>query len=127
MPRSSAAGHFTIQKDSHLLMVMKYVESNPVRARLVNSAKDWIWSSHREIVGLRPRILTDEFSIELPKEWDKYVEEPITEKDIDKLHQSVNRQSPYGEQSWQMEVSKELGLESTIRSIGRPRKRVGEK
>jgi putative transposase len=31
----------------HLLTVMRYGDLNPVRAKLVRSAKDWRWSSHR--------------------------------------------------------------------------------
>jgi len=113
---------FLIQKDSHLLAVLRYVESNPLRAGLVNSAKDWLWSSYLESTGKRPRLLIDEVPIELPKDWGKDVGEPITEKELDKLRQSVQRQSPYGSPSWQIQVSKELGLESTLRPRGRPEK-----
>lgn len=33
---------FIIQEDNHLLTVLRYVEGNPVRAGLVNSATDWL-------------------------------------------------------------------------------------
>ena len=36
---------FPIQEDSHYLTVLKYVESNSLRARLVEQAEDWNWSS----------------------------------------------------------------------------------
>ncbi len=39
---------FIIQEDVHMLMVLRYVEGNPVRAKLVSSAKEWFWSSHEE-------------------------------------------------------------------------------
>jgi len=113
---------FLIQKDNHLLMVLRYVESNPLRAGLVNSAKDWLWSSYLESTSKKPHSVIDEVPIELPRDWGKYVHEPITEKELDKLRQSVHRQSPYGSPSWQMQVSKELGLESTLRPRGRPEK-----
>jgi REP element-mobilizing transposase RayT len=38
---------FIVQNDNHLLMVLRYIEGNPVRAAMVKSAKDWAWSSHR--------------------------------------------------------------------------------
>ncbi|MBA7467307.1 hypothetical protein ES707_02523 [subsurface metagenome] len=114
---------FIIQEDNHLLTVLRYVEGNPVRAGLVNSAKDWSWSSHREVIDERSRLLVDEIPIELPQDWNRYVDEPLTEKELERLHQSVNRQSPYGTSMWQMQVSKELGLESTLRPRGRPKKR----
>jgi putative transposase len=42
-----------ILTDEHLLVVLRYIEANPVRAGLVSSARDWPWSSrskraHRE-------------------------------------------------------------------------------
>lgn len=51
-----------IEKESHLLEVCRYIVLNPVRANLVNSAKDWKWSSHRAMGGLEeaPRFLTVE-------------------------------------------------------------------
>ena len=36
-----------IQSGRHQLLVMRYGDMNPVRARLARSAKDWRWSSHR--------------------------------------------------------------------------------
>jgi len=114
---------FIIQEDNHLLTVLRYVEGNPVRAGLVNSAKDWSWSSHREAIGERACLLVDEIPIELPRDWNRYVDQPLTGKELEELHQSVNRQSPYGISTWQIQVSKQLGLESTIRPRGRPSKR----
>jgi putative transposase len=39
---------FPIQQDEHLLAVLRYVERNPLRARLVKRAENWNWSSLRE-------------------------------------------------------------------------------
>jgi putative transposase len=113
---------FIIQKDEHLLMVLRYAEGNPVRARLVNSAKEWLWSSHRDRICRGKNSLVDDVPIELPANWDRYVDEPLAEKELEMLQQSVNRQSPYGQTEWQIKITKELGLESTIRARGRPKK-----
>jgi putative transposase len=40
-----------IQKDSYLLELARYIVHNPVRARMVRSAKDWPWSSYRATAG----------------------------------------------------------------------------
>ncbi len=113
---------FIIQNDNHLLTVMRYVEVNPVRAALVGSAKEWIWSSHRELIGEKSPFLVDKTPIELTQNWNRYVDEPLTEKELQNIRQSVHRQSPYGTLRWQVQVSKKLGLESTLRSRGRPKK-----
>src|SRR5205085_655128 len=38
---------FPLQEDEHLLTVLRYVERNPVRAKLVRLAERWRWSSAR--------------------------------------------------------------------------------
>ncbi len=122
---------FIVQKDEYLLMVLRYIEGNPVRAGLVQSAKDWLWSSHRARLEKggqsnyqREAVpVIDDLPIEISQVWDKYVDEPMTEKELQRIRESVNRQSPYGSQQWQIHICKELRLESTIRPRGRPGKR----
>ena len=40
-----------VNKESYLLELSRYVVLNPVRARLVESAGDWDWSSYRAVMG----------------------------------------------------------------------------
>ena len=49
-----------IQDGTHQLAVMRYGDLNPVRAKLVRSAKDWKWSSHRHYAyGVTDDLVTD--------------------------------------------------------------------
>jgi putative transposase len=41
-----------VQKESHLLELLRYIVLNPVRARLVRRVGDWKWSSYRATAGL---------------------------------------------------------------------------
>jgi len=52
-----------VEKESHLLELARYVVLNPVRAKMVRSAKDWPWSSYRATAGLSetPDFLTVEW------------------------------------------------------------------
>lgn len=111
---------FIIQEDGHLLIVLRYVEGNPVRAGLTTSARDWGWSSHKEALGERARSLIDDIPIELPDEWGRYVDEPLTEKELARLRESAHRQAPFGASIWKSKLCKEFGLESTMRKRGRP-------
>ena len=106
-----------------MLTVLRYVEGNPVRAGLVDSAREWLWSSHKETSGIKSCLLIDEIPVELPEDWGRYVDSPLTEKELERLRQGVNRQAPYGSLDWQMRISEEHGLESTLRSRGRPAKK----
>jgi hypothetical protein len=40
-----------VQSDSYLLACCRYIELNPVRARMVSDAADYPWSSYRIRVG----------------------------------------------------------------------------
>jgi len=40
-----------VEKESYLLELARYVVLNPVRAKMVRSAKDWRWSSYRATAG----------------------------------------------------------------------------
>lgn len=40
------------QKQSYLLELSRYVILNPVRAKMVSSADQWPWSSHRYLIGM---------------------------------------------------------------------------
>ena len=113
---------FMIQEDSHLLMVLRYIEGNPVRAKMVASAKEWRWSSHNEVMGADARGLVDKAPVEIPEEWTGYVDAAFEGHDLDRVRASVNRQTPLGDAAWQTKVCREFGLESTIRRRGRPRR-----
>ena len=40
-----------VERESHLLELARYVVLNPVRAKMVRSARDWPWSSYRATAG----------------------------------------------------------------------------
>lgn len=52
-----------VEKEAHLLELSRYVVLNPVRAKMVESPKDWIWSSYRSMIGLEsvPSFLTTDW------------------------------------------------------------------
>ncbi|MBT3347833.1 MAG: transposase [Thiotrichales bacterium] len=43
-----------VDEDRYLLELARYIVLNPVRARMVDSAESWAWSSYRVMVGLVP-------------------------------------------------------------------------
>jgi len=115
---------FIIQQDNHLLVVLRYIEANPVRGNLVSSAKDWPWSSCKIRCGMGVNPLIDNVPIELPKNWIQYVNSPLIDSELDKIRLSIIRKCPFGTLEWQAEITKRLGLQSTIRPRGRPMREV---
>ena len=59
-----------ILTDEHLLIVLRYVEANPVRAGLVSSARDWPWSS-RSRVPKRECAGAGRLAVACPANWDE--------------------------------------------------------
>ena len=111
---------FPIQEDDHLVTMLRYVERNPVRAKLVAEADAWRWSSlwhrtHRNRAGL-----VDAGPVALPRRWRRHVQTPQTEAELAALKRSVVRGSPFGDADWQQRTAKRLGLASTLRPRGRP-------
>lgn len=118
---------FIVEKDPHLLTVARYIEGNPVRANIIQSAQAWRWSSHDERVSENSVKLVDDLPIALPAKWTEYVNTPLTDGELEKMQQCVSRGAPFGSLSWRTMICEKFGLESTIRPMGRPRKRGVEK
>lgn len=62
-----------------------------------------------------------------PQNWLRVVHEPVTEAELARVRQSVERGQPFGGELWVRQTAKTLGLEATLRPPGRPRKPVPSK
>lgn len=119
---------FPIQQDAHFLTVCRYVERNALRAGLVKRAEDWMWSSLacRERRRAEAGLLLDEWAVDRPSDWRRVVNEPQTAEELEELRCCVARGRPFGESAWVRQTAAVLGLESTLRPVGRA-KRVGQR
>jgi putative transposase len=115
---------FPIEEDDHLLTVLRCIERNPVRANLVPRAQDWIWSSAAGIphAEARPRPGLDLGPVPRPDGWLLHVNEPQTEAEVNRLRESLRRSRPFGSLPWMTQTARRLGLEATLRPLGRPKK-----
>jgi putative transposase len=113
---------FAIEQDEQLLTVLRYVERNPVRAGLVTRAEDWKWSS--QPAWVKPPLVAWLDPVPVPRlgGWLDYVQTPQSEAELAALRRSVERNRPYGSAGWVERTVQELGLESSLRPPGRPRK-----
>lgn len=111
---------FPVEEDEHLLSVCRYVERNALRANLVQCAQRWRWSSLWQVTSGRVDVSLAPWPIPRPKEWLDYVNRPETAAELAALQASVNHSRPFGHVEWQVETARRLGLESTLRTRGRP-------
>lgn len=117
---------FPIQKDEHYLTICRYLERNPKRAKLVNRAEQWRWSSlYHRVNHLELPWLTDG-PLPWPTDWKKIVNAGEDKEELATIRRSVVKGTPFGTPSWQVKTATELGLESTFRDRGRPRKNPRE-
>jgi putative transposase len=54
--------------------------------------------------------------------WVEHVNEPLTEAEFKAVQRSVERGCPFGRSTWSERTVHKLGLESTLRAHGRPKK-----
>ena len=113
---------FPIQSDEYFLTVCRYVEQNPLRAKLVKRAQDWRWGSlrRREYGTPGQKTLLNKWDTEQPHYYSSWVNEIESTESLDRLRSCVNRGRPFGNESWVEKVTKEWNLESTFRREGRP-------
>jgi len=125
---------FPIQRDEHLLSVLRYVERNPLRAGLVARAEDWPWSSlgDSELEDAAPGGSPPDPALvptlnagplPRPPNWRDWVNEAEDPGQLAALRHSVNRGAPWGGPAWTGPTAKRLGIEASLRPKGRPRKR----
>jgi putative transposase len=130
--RSTGSGHvyqgrfksFPVEADEHFYTVARYVERNAARAKLVRRAEEWQWGSlYRWLRGsAEDQRLLSAWPLARRPGWVEHVNEPLTEAEFKAVQRSVERGCPFGDSAWSDRTVKKLGLESTLRPHGRPKK-----
>jgi len=104
---------------------LRYVEGNALQAGLVERAQDWRWSSlwaRREGDDDLQAMLSN-WPVAEPTQWLRTVNRGLDESELEAVRQCVQKDRPYGGDRWMTRTAAKLGLESSLRSPGRPRKK----
>jgi len=95
--------------DRHLYAAVRYVENNPVRAGLVHSAEDYLWSSARAHVKREENyILSDSFLCINRFDWAKYLREDAGESDNELIRKCTKTGRPMEDDEFVSEIEKHL-------------------
>lgn len=119
---------FPVETDDYFHQLMRYVERNALRANLCERAEDWRWGSlWRRVHGTtEQRAILSDWPVPRPRHWAEHVNRPQTKAEVNAIRNSVIRGQPLGSPAWVWQTAKHLGLESTLRPRGRPRKFTDE-
>ena len=110
--------------DDHYWEAVRYVERNPVRARMVERAEEYRWSSAAAHCGLVP----DDLLMELEarpveeSEWSEWLEDAADEQVLKRLRTSTRTGRPAGSSSFVESIEGMLGRVLRARRVGRPRR-----
>jgi putative transposase len=114
---------FPVQSSEYYLKTLQYIESNPLRAKLVKNSCDWQYSSLAIRNGIdKQGLKIFKGPVKLPANWNKHVNIVPNEATEARLQNCIIRGTPFGGDTWTKTISQKLGLESTLRPRCRPKK-----
>src|SRR5688572_1185622 len=112
---------FPVQADRHFRTVMRYVERNPLRAKMVRRAERWLYSSlgQQHAGPEHPAIPLSEWPVSRRPDWLEWVNRPQTAAEEKAVLRSLEYNRPYGSPEWADRTGKRLGI-PPLRLRGRP-------
>ena len=115
---------FPVQPNEHFLTVCRYVERSGLPPAWRRRAEEWRWGSlwQRHARNSAPTLPLSLWPVASPTDWTRHVNGPLSGSEEGAVERSIRRGQPFGGPRWQARIAKELGLGSTFRPRGRPRK-----
>ena len=111
--------------EEHLWAAIRYVERNPVRARIVRRAENYAWSSAAAHCGMREDPILSRLPRGRPAKseaWSAWLAEGEDPKMLAKLRLCTRTGRPAGGKRFIAELEARLGRRLAPKRVGRPRK-----
>lgn len=133
--KNNASGHVwqgrffsCLLQDVRLKQAIRYVEQNPVRAKMVSSPWKYSWSSARVHLGKEYKWITlaDIGDVLRVNNWREFLNETEDTKFLARLRESTKKSFIVGEKEFIISVQDQLGRIIVPKPHGRPRKREGK-
>ncbi len=113
--------------EEHTVAAMRYVERNPVRARIVRKPWRYAWSSAAAHVGAKDKSGLLDLDAwrhhRRPKAWRKMLERPLEEEVVTLMRNHTMRGRPLGSDSFLSKLERRLRRRLRALPVGRPRKK----
>lgn len=120
-----------IDTDRYLLTCGRYIDLNPVRARLVDTPQAFRWSSYRARAGMCTcPFLDPDPSLEAlaaspdlrHANYRKLSTTPLTNEELEIMRGAANRNQLTGDQSFADHIRRDIGVDVSNRQRGRPKR-----
>lgn len=110
---------FAVQEDAYFLTLLRYVEANPLRAKMVERAEQWPWSSLGCDAAYAAGLL-DPWPVARPRNWVALVNRALPSEQQARVKESFERGRPLGDALWTLQTAERLGMKYTLNPRGRP-------
>jgi putative transposase len=112
--------HSFVMDERHMLAAVRYVELNPVRARLCSRADDWKWSSApAHLRGTDDALVTVAPMLERIDSWARYLDTPESAKRFEALRKHSRTGRPAGSKAFIRQLECLTGRELLKEKPGR--------
>ena len=110
--------------ESHVVQAVRYVELNPVRARMVEKAWQYAWSSARAHLGNQYRWIQIEplEGILKIEDYKKYLQGDEEECFLKDLRGQTKKNLALGSKEFIIELERKMGRQIQAKPMGRPKK-----
>lgn len=121
---------FLVESARYALACYRYIEQNPVRAKMVRGPADYPWSSHRANTGLRPDPLVTPHAeyLALSEDPAKRVQayrdlfgEALDPSDVKRIREATHSGLPLGSEAFKARMEIDLGRKLRHGRPGRPK------
>ena len=109
---------------AHAVACARYVELNPVRAKLVKRPEDWTWSSaNAHLAGRSDGLIALEPLLGQVDDWRAFLDGGLDDKTTETLRRHGRSGHPLGSEAFYKDLEQRLGRAVAPRPPGRPKKR----
>jgi len=112
-----------VDKEGYLWTVCRYIERNPVRAKIVSKPSQYEWSSASK--NRRSDIVKSVWSEAEKQEYTDYLNGPEDKDQIDVIKKQTYSGKPIGSSKFIDHMAKILKMDLNVKPRGRPRKKRG--
>ena len=109
-----------VQTGAHLMVLLRYVERNPLRAGLVQRAEDWRWGSLWRRCNSCDDLLLSEWPLPQPADWLDHVNAPQSQAEFERIQRAITHGRPLGDTDWAGVAASRIHMR--LRPPGRPAK-----